>query len=321
MAQPVFLISLPRSGSTLLQKILCSHSRIGSTAEPWILLPLAAMTDEVQGAVYAEYSHSEAVRAIHDLIAAMSGGEGAYHAALAHFVRQVYDGCLRPGQDLFLDKTPRYFLIVDFIYKLFPDAKVIFLFRNPLESLASMMTTWWSGILKTYHLEMDLREGPRLMAEAFARHRGRAYAVHYQDLVEDPEATVAGICSYLGVDFEPTMIERYRSADLKGVMGDKKGVLSYTRISTESLDKWMGILDNPVRRSYARRLLDSYDEATLAAFRLQPDAIMRRLEAAPISYRHVGKDLFWRVVTIVGGRIALDAIRGHLRRKRPYKVD
>ncbi|HEX4869815.1 MAG TPA: sulfotransferase [Moraxellaceae bacterium] len=321
MAQPVFLVSLPRSGSTLLQKILCSHSRVGSTAEPWILLPLAAMTDEVQGAVYAEYSHSESVRAIRDLVAAMRGGESAYHAALARFAQEVYDDCLQPGQDFFLDKTPRYFLIVDFIYKLFPDAKVIFLFRNPLESLASMMTTWWSGLLKTYHLEMDLREGPRLMAEGYARHRERAHAVHYQDLVESPEATVAGICAYLGVDFEPAMIERYRSADLKGVMGDKKGVVSYARISTESLDKWMGILDNPVRRHYARRLLASYDVATLAAFRLDPPAIMSRLEATPVSYRNVGKDLFWRLVTLVGGRIALDAIRGHLRRKRPYKVD
>lgn len=321
MVQPVFVISLPRSGSTLLQKILSAHSRIGSAAEPWILLPLAAMTDEVNGPVYAEYSHTESVRAMHDLIAATREGAPGYYAAVARFAMEIYSGCLPPESDYFLDKTPRYFLIVDYIYKLYPDAKVIFLFRNPLESLASMMTTWWSGTLKTYHLEMDLREGPRLMTEGFARYRDKAYAVHYQDLVERPAETVAGICSYLGLQFEPAMTGRYRSAELKGVMGDKKGVNTYSSISTDSLDRWMTQLDNGIRRRYARRLLASYGPETLAAFRLHPQELMRRLELAPTSPRHLIKDLFWRVVTVVGSRIALDAIRGHLKRPRAYKVD
>lgn len=321
MVQPVFLISLPRSGSTLLQKILSAHPRVGSAAEPWVLLPLAAMTGESNGPVYAEYAHGEAVRALHDLVANGQGGEAAYHAAVARFVQAIYAGCLAPGQDHFLDKTPRYFLIVDYLYKVFPDAKVIFLFRNPLEALASMITTWWSGVLKSYHLEMDLREGPRLMAEGYARYRDRAHAVHYQDLVERPDATVADICAYLGLDFEPAMVVRYRETALRGVMGDHKGVNTYASVSTGSLEKWVGLLGNPVRRAYARRLLASYDEATLTAFRLDPAALLARLERSRGPLDLMVKDAFWQLVSLLGRPLALDAIRGQWRRARPYKVE
>lgn len=319
--RPVFVISLPRSGSTLLQKILSAHPRVGSAAEPWILLPLAAMTGEVNGPVYAEYGHGLSVRAMHDLVAAC-GGDEHYHAAVASFVTTVYAGGLPEGRDYFLDKTPRYFLIVDYLYKVFPDAKVIFLFRNPLESLASMMTTWWSGVLKTYHLEMDLREGPRLMAEGFARHRSRAHAVHYEDLVANPEATVTGICNYLGLDFEPRMIERYQASVLKGVMGDPTGVHTYQGISTRSLGKWVSILgSNVLRRTYVRRLLASYDDTTLAAFRLRPEELMRQLRGASFSARHLLRDALWVCISLLGRPLALDAIRGQWRRARAYKVE
>lgn len=321
MVRPVFLISLPRSGSTLLQKILSAHPRVGSAAEPWILLPLAAMTGQANGPVYAEYAHGEAVRALHDLIANGRGGEAAYHAAVARFVTEIYAGCLGPGQDHFLDKTPRYFLIVDYLYKVFPDARVIFLFRNPLEALASMMTTWWSGALKSYHLEMDLREGPRLMAEGYARYQDRAHAVHYQDLVEQPDATVAGICNYLGLDFDAAMTVRYRETVLNGVMGDQTGVNSYGSISTASLHKWVELLGNPVRRAYARRLLASYDASTLAAFRLDPEALLARLDGARGFPAGLLKDVFWQLVSLLGRPLALDAIRGQWRRARPYKVE
>lgn len=318
--KPVFVISLPRSGSTLLQKILSAHSRVGSAAEPWVMLPLAAMTGEAGGPVYAEYAHGEAVRALHDLVAA-SGGEAHYHAAVARFVETLYAGCLAEGCDYFVDKTPRYFLIVDYLYKVFPDARVIFLFRNPLEALASMITTWWSGTLKSYHLEMDLREGPRLMAEGYARYRDRAFAVHYQDLVAQPEETVAALCGYLGLDYEPAMVAGYRGSVFRGVMGDQKGVNTYASITTDSLAKWVAILDNPLRRAYARRLLASYGPDTLRAFRLDPADVLQRLEAGPASLRGLGRDLFWQLVSWLGRPLALDAIRGQVRRSRPYKVE
>ena len=62
--QPIFLFSLPRSGSTLAQRIIASHAEIATTAEPWLLLPcLYALR---HGGVYAEYSQATAVKAIRD---------------------------------------------------------------------------------------------------------------------------------------------------------------------------------------------------------------------------------------------------------------
>src|SRR5688500_15750036 len=61
---PLFLLSLPRSGSTLAQRILAAHEAIATASEPWILLPYLYTLRE-RGA-YAEYNHRVLVRAVED---------------------------------------------------------------------------------------------------------------------------------------------------------------------------------------------------------------------------------------------------------------
>ncbi|MEZ4607679.1 MAG: sulfotransferase [Deinococcales bacterium] len=62
---PLFLFSLPRSGSTLLQRILAAHPDIATLSEPWFILPLIYMTRD-EG-IYSEYDHSHLTRALTDL--------------------------------------------------------------------------------------------------------------------------------------------------------------------------------------------------------------------------------------------------------------
>ena len=62
MAEPVFLFSLPRSGSTLVQRLIAGHPQVATTSEPWILLPLL-YTVRRPGA-YTEYGHCVVFRAI-----------------------------------------------------------------------------------------------------------------------------------------------------------------------------------------------------------------------------------------------------------------
>jgi hypothetical protein len=76
MVTPVFLLSLPRSGSTLAQRILASHTEVATTSEPWLLLPyLYTLRDH---GVYAEYSHSTMVTAIRELCSSFPSGEKDY---------------------------------------------------------------------------------------------------------------------------------------------------------------------------------------------------------------------------------------------------
>ena len=70
--KPVFLISLPRSGSTLLQKMLMAHPEIDSCAEPWIMLPLIYSTKRV--GIESEYGQRSTSIAVQSFIDAIGGG-------------------------------------------------------------------------------------------------------------------------------------------------------------------------------------------------------------------------------------------------------
>ena len=67
---PIFIFSLPRSGSTLLQKIIASSNEVSTSSEPWILLPL--LYSQKEEGTLSEYSHKNAVLALNDIISSFS---------------------------------------------------------------------------------------------------------------------------------------------------------------------------------------------------------------------------------------------------------
>ncbi len=135
--KPVFLISLPRCGSTLLQRILMGHSKISSIAEPWLLLPFI-YTCKSTGIISA-YSHQATRIGITDVINNLPNKQKDYYKFVSDFAYNIYNSLSKPGSVYFLDKTPRYSLIIPEIAEIFPEAKFIFLFRNPVQIFASML--------------------------------------------------------------------------------------------------------------------------------------------------------------------------------------
>lgn len=89
---PVFLFSLPRAGSTLVQRILASHPAIAATAEPWFLLPLLSTYANIE--VSAEYVHRAAKAGISDFVNTLPQGFDTYAEELREFVLRP---AARPG--------------------------------------------------------------------------------------------------------------------------------------------------------------------------------------------------------------------------------
>ncbi|MFB6286927.1 MAG: sulfotransferase, partial [Candidatus Bipolaricaulia bacterium] len=81
--KPLFLFSLPRSGSTLLQRVLASSSEVSTVPEPWILLPLLGMRQE---GTYAEYGHQPARRAIDEFVDRLDENAEGFDGELRRFV-------------------------------------------------------------------------------------------------------------------------------------------------------------------------------------------------------------------------------------------
>ena len=140
MIKPIFIFSLPRSGSTLLQNLLMNHPSISSVTEPWILLPLIYINKD-EG-VLSEYSHRTSKMAIQNLIENLPQKNDDFNSELREFMLNLYQKLSSSKAKYFLDKTPRYFLIIDEIQQLFPESKFIFLFRHPLDILSSILLTW-----------------------------------------------------------------------------------------------------------------------------------------------------------------------------------
>jgi len=287
MIEPIFLLSLPRSGSTLVQRVLAGHPEIATAAEPWLLLPHAyAMRDR---GIAADYTQPMAARAIREFADALPGGADDYWSALRTFALQLYAGAAGPEATYFLDKTPRYHFITPELFRMFPDAKVVFLWRNPLSVVASVVQTWAKGTWNVDRWQGDLHGVERLV-EAYDEHREGSLAVNYEALVSEPETTWPRIFEYLELPFDPELLNSFSEMRPKGSMGDPTGVHRYTELSTEPLEKWKSTLGHPWRKRWCREYLDWIGSDRLATMGYDADTLRRDLDALPSSPGHMISD-------------------------------
>lgn len=302
---PIFLISLPRSGSTLLQKILTTSPKIHTVSEPWVLLPLAFMC-QPHGSL-STYGHSYYFEAFTDFVNTLAHGQDDFETALRDFVLSLYlRTAPKKGAHYFLDKTPRYYLIVPFLARVFPDAKFIFLFRNPLEVLASILTTWMQDRLFLYRHDVDLFQGPHALSQAYDNMADRAEAIQYSDLVTSPEQAVRKICVYLDIPFDSNMIMSYKCVRLKGQMGDQKIVNEEESITPRSLGKWRSILNTRYRKVFAKRYVQTLGNDTLRHFGVSVESLQSEIASISEIRRGSLQDLFFHSTSTIKRIFFLD---------------
>lgn len=244
---------MPRSGSTLLQRLLLSHKAIGGTAEPWILLPLVYMKRH-QG-IISEYSSRLSSKATNDLLNDLKNGEELFYKQIKNFADGLYNKALKKNEVYFLDKTPRYYLIIDELYKIYPNAKFIYLFRNPTHIYASILTTWCNNqFTKLYGNHNDLVFGFNKISEAFSKHKKNenTFSIKYEDLVSQPKKIMMQIQKFLEIEYDDSLTENFINSsidkDKKEKLGDPSGVKLYNSINLETLKKWERVFNTRFRK-------------------------------------------------------------------------
>ncbi len=256
---PIFIFSLPRSGSTLLQRVLMKHPDIASAVEPWLLLPLVYSTRE--SGVIAEYSHTAACFANNDFIKNLPNGDADYKDELRGFITSLYEKKCKESEHYFLDKTPRYYLIIPEIAELFPNAKFIFLFRNLVQVFSSILETWGNSSFNTLHrYDIDLKVGPKLLSEGYELLKGRSYKMKYEEFVQNPEICLKEVCEYLDISEVESMITDFATQETKGKFWGPPGRKEYLSISNESLSHWRLTFDTWVKKFILIRYLRSIDK-------------------------------------------------------------
>jgi tetratricopeptide (TPR) repeat protein len=202
-ADPIFIVGLPRSGSTLIEQILASHSAVEGTHE---LADIPRIVAELRGRESDE-------------------GDPRYPAVLAELsdqdFRRLGDKYLhdtriyRSGLPHFIDKMPNNFRHVGLLQLMLPNARIIDARREPMACcFGNLKQLFATGQEFTYSVD-DIARYYRTYLELM-RHwdavlPGRVLRVHYEDVVDDLQGNVRRLLDFCGLAFEPACVEFHRT--------------------------------------------------------------------------------------------------------------
>jgi tetratricopeptide (TPR) repeat protein len=236
--EPIFIVGLPRAGSTLLEQILASHSQVEGTRE---LADITAIARKLGGA------RGEIDEAFYvDAVAALDAAQVRSLADQYLDATRVYRLFGRPR---FIDKMPNNFLHLGLIHLMFPRASIIDARRHPLGCCFSCFKQHFAkGQFFTYDLQ-ELALYYRLYAQLMDHFDtvlpGRVYRVYYEQVVADLERNVRKLLDYCSLPFETGCLrfhETRRSVQTASSEQVRRPIYSEGADQWRHFEPWLGTL-------------------------------------------------------------------------------
>ncbi|HXQ63755.1 MAG TPA: sulfotransferase [Steroidobacteraceae bacterium] len=224
---PIFIVGLPRAGSTLLEQILASHSQVEGTME---LADIPRLVHQLHGR-----DNSDSTPRYPGVLTELSSDQ------LRRFGEKYLEDTrvLRTGKPFFIDKMPNNFRHIGLIHLMLPNAKIIDARRAAMACcFSNFKQLFASGQEFTYSLE-DIgryyRTYVELMAHWDAVLPGRSLRVQHEDVVEDLEGHVRRLLEFCGLEFEQRCLEFYKTERSVRTASSEQ---VRQPISREGIDQW-----------------------------------------------------------------------------------
>jgi len=233
----------------MLQQIILSNYQVYSLPEPWLMLPLVYLTKaDIDGR--SSYNYRFGQINIEELFK-RSGSDSLdrFRGRISKLALDTYSDLLPHNKKYFLDKTPRYYHIINELIEFFPNAKFVILVRNPLSVFCSIMDYNFDGALnwlKQNDRWHDIVSAPRNLSQM--KDNAKAYFVRYEDIVVNRKQSLKRLFEYL--DLNPmdldykgkyslaTEFAETHAVDRKSLNLHKEPVGDYLNTWKNSITNW-----------------------------------------------------------------------------------
>lgn len=247
-----FIVGTQRSGTTLLRLILNTHSQIVVPREAFFLMPLLKkkyLNRFISGSTLKSFNNYLLSKAdIKSTHLKTTYVDGNYNDILSQLAQRgklrlrdlideiFFSYCRSEGKSIWGNKTPSFFRKIDILYALFPDAKFIHIVRDGRDVFnsfrkidlsmnnVSVMALDWS--YKLFRIEKSLNKIPP----------SNKVTIRYEDLLNKSEVTVRRICSVIGVKYENSMLDFYKSSHKHTSQTHSK--LIFMPLNEKNMYKW-----------------------------------------------------------------------------------
>ncbi len=222
---PLFIVGLPRTGTTLTERIVASHSSVQSVGE----------TEFIQMMIRRKSNVSSVERMTPEMLDVVKDADIA-------FIRDGYVDQLRyrlGDEPIFIDKLPFNILYLGFIAKAWPDQPIVLLNRDPMDACFSMYKQVFTWVYK-FSYNLDTLADYYVAYERLCEHwRGllgdRLIEVHYEELVADQEGQTRRLLDRLGLEFEEACLDFTRNV---APSTTASSVQVRQKVHTESVARW-----------------------------------------------------------------------------------
>ena len=223
---PVFIVGMHRSGTTLLEQLLDASPQVRGLGE---LADFQAVM---------RFATDHYCKGTLDPVLVRRAATVDFAEAGSRYLEGV--GWRLGGEPFFTDKQPANFLNVGFICRALPQARILHLVRDPLETCFSNLRELYSGINEHSYDQRELAgyflQYRRLMAHWHAAFPGRILDVSYADLTADTGATMRAVSAHCGIDYVPAMDDPRSSTR---VVSTASSVQVRDRVVRRETPKWL----------------------------------------------------------------------------------